>query len=778
MSMRPLYYTVCLLVVLFIAVAAGAQNNIVLSGEVAAKDQQVNIDGDAFLLDAKDSVLVKYAAVTGGRFVFDPVTKGNYLLKVSCFGYEDVREHVLLYDDVHLTVALKNDATALNGVSVTGARKIFTNRNGNLHMNIENSVFAAVPDPVELLSKLPAVQVSADRETVSVIGKGEPLIYIGSQRATIADLRSLPVADIKSIEIINNPSAKYEASGRVVILITRKYSRQQGAKAEITETAMFKRFYHNYAGLNLSYKRNRLELRGNIQYNRMKQWESNGNTFRMDSPQIVSQYTVLSVGVRERYIFGGGMYYQFNDEDYFWLGINGRLQHDPFIITTDARQLQNNTETNTVTHTDNMGQRPYFNTNLNYQKKLGNNLLFLGGQYAGYTRELTSHIFDNYNNTVFLPVQDRYQNYHVAVWTGRADHELKLREDMKWENGLNIGHALSTVLFNTRSFDPQDSFYSDYRYTENIYAAYSQLSGKWGKINYVAGLRGEQTQVRGGFRDSADLQVDKNYGQIFPRLNMNLQLDSTRSLSLDYTRSIQRPDYAQTSQITAYINPFFEWSGNIRLNPAVTDAITAGYQYKQNSLQLTVYRQTNPTYYAASYSAAEHKLRMTDQNFAEEQGIRLDLTVPFTYKIWTSTNMISGIITRVKDPAAVTRAAKPAFYFYSSNQFALPHGYNMSLNGWVQTRSYQGVFEMGSLFAVDFAVSKVFYKKLSCTVSFDDIFRSLASRQQFTTNGVRTDGVYYEDLRALSIALKYSIGGIRDSKYRNKEVNDNAGRIK
>jgi hypothetical protein len=645
-------------------------------------------------------------------------------------------------------------------------------------VDIEHSVFAAVPDPVELLSKLPTVQVSADRESVSVIGKGEPLIYIGNQRATVEDLRSLTVTDIKSIEIINNPSAKYEASGRVVILITRKTGKQQGVKADIFETAVFKRFYYNYAGANLSYKKGRLELHGNFQYNRMKQWESNGNTFRIDSPQIVSQYTVLSIGVRERYVFGGGAYYQFNEDDYFSIGISGRLQHDPFLINTNTRQLQNNTETNAVTHTENTGQRPYFNTNLNYNKKLGNHQLFVGGQYAGYTRELTSNIFDNYNNTQFLPVQDRYQKYHVNVWTGRADHELKLPHDMKWENGINLGHASSAVQFNTTDFDPRESFYSDYRYTENIYAAYTQMSGKLGKVNYTAGLRGEQTQVQGGFRDSAGLQVDKNYGQLFPKLNLNIQLDSTKSLSLDYARTIQRPDYSQTSQITTYINPFFEWSGNIKLSAAVTDAVTAGFQYKQNSLQLTVYRQTNPVYYAASYSAPEQKLRMTDQNFAEEQGIRLDLTIPFTYKIWTSTNVISGMLSSVKDPAAVMRASKPACYFYSSNQFGLPHGYNVSLNGWLQTRSYQGVFERSSMFAVDLAVSKMFYKKLSCTVSFDDMFRSLASHQRFTTNGVSTDGVYYEDIRALSIALKYSMGSIRDSRYRNKEVNDNAGRIK
>ena len=94
--------------------------------------------------------------------------------------------------------------------------KAFTNKNGNIKIDVANSIFNSVPNTVDLLSRLPKVQISPDKESITVIGKGTPIIYIDNQIVTMNDLNSLSVDDIKTIEIINNPSSKYEANGRVV----------------------------------------------------------------------------------------------------------------------------------------------------------------------------------------------------------------------------------------------------------------------------------------------------------------------------------------------------------------------------------------------------------------------------------------------------------------------------------------------------------------------------------------------------------------------------------
>ena len=114
----------------------------------------------------------------------------------------------------------------LNEVIITQNKKTFSNQNGNIKLDVANSIYNSIPNTVDLLSKMPTVQVSADRESISVVGKGTPLIYIDGQKATMNDLSALSVADIKTIEIIKNPSSKYEAEGRAVILIARKLSKK------------------------------------------------------------------------------------------------------------------------------------------------------------------------------------------------------------------------------------------------------------------------------------------------------------------------------------------------------------------------------------------------------------------------------------------------------------------------------------------------------------------------------------------------------------------------
>ena len=95
-------------------------------------------------------------------------------------------------------------------------------------------------NPVDLLSKLPKIQISNNRESIGVFGRGTALIYLGNQRISVQELQNIAIEDIKTIEIINHPSSKYEAEGRSVILITPKFSKKNGFKGTISETASFR----------------------------------------------------------------------------------------------------------------------------------------------------------------------------------------------------------------------------------------------------------------------------------------------------------------------------------------------------------------------------------------------------------------------------------------------------------------------------------------------------------------------------------------------------------
>jgi hypothetical protein len=767
------------LILFFTGYYSYAQNSYTLSGTVVDSKIKPISFGDAFILSSKDSILIKYSNISDGKFSFDPIKKGEYILKISCLGFVKEFRAVILDEDKNLPIVLKESEVLMREVKVSGSKKIFTLKGGNIKVNIENSIFTSIPNPVDLLSKLPTIQVNPANELISVIGKGEALIYIDNQKASIDELKSLSVNDIKNVEIINNPSAKYEAEGRAVILITRKINKKEGLKIDLTQTSSFKTFYNSRTGISLSYKRKRVELKSSFQYNNLNLWESNGNSFLIGNKNIQSDYIVKSIGRRRQYILGAGAYFQINEDDYFSLNVNARFQNEPFTIKTNSSLRQNTSETEVVTTNLNESPRVFLNSNFNYNKRLKkiNGQLFFGGQYSKYNRELNSNIWNNYDHTQTVLSQDRAQKYSIDVWSGRVDFEKVFKGELKWEAGANITRADANAILKIQNY-PQSNSISDYDYLEGNYAVYTQLTRKLEKASWSAGLRIENTQVEGGFKNAGALLVDKNYTQLFPKANVDIPIDSTKTLTLGYARSIKRPNYSSASQIITYINPFFEWANNINLNPSISDEISATLQYKENSLQLTYYRQKDPVYYGIEYNDQENKLKMINKNFDLESGIYLSITLPFKYKIWNSTNVLSTTVNRIKDPSAILNKSKPYFYIYSNNQFKLPKDYAFVISGWGLSKRYEGIFERSALITVDLGVSKTFYKKLNCTLNFNDIFKSLNAEEKFTINNIKSNGIYYEDVREFSISLKYSLGIIKDSKYKSKEVNENADRIK
>ena len=734
--------------------------------------------GDVQLLLAKDSALVKYAALIQGHFSFEGIIPGAYLIKVSSPGYYDETTGLDLRQNATVLIKLKEDPQALKEVQVTARKKVFSNHLGNLKVEIENTVLSKIADPITLLTKLPSVQLSPDGESLSIIGRGEPLIYLDHQKITLNELNSLSTNDIKSIEIINNPSVKYEAEGRTVLLITRAKNKREAFNAVVSETASFKRYFHNRSGLNLNYKKDKLEIRGNIQYNHLNLWESNSNDFRIPDKDIASDYNVLSIGLRRQLTIGGGLYYQINEEDYLSFNVSNRWQNSDFINTADSYIKQPSSENNVLTDNTNTNTRPLFNSSINYNKKLKGTtgLIFIGGQYSRATQDLNSKIFNNYNDTETVPTQDRMQGYTTDVFSGRGDYEQTFSKTIKWESGLAISSAQSNSFLVMQNYDPSYDTNSKFKYAEQIYSAYTQLSGKSEKLTYAAGLRAEDTRVRGA-GDENTLKIKKDYINFFPKAQLSWALNENTSIGLNYARSISRPNYASASQITTYINPFFEWANNINIDPTINDEVGATYQYKQSSLAVSYYRVKNPVYYAIDYDDQLNRLRMVNTNYEMETGVNLSLTVPFTFKILTSTNVLTGVLNKVKDPLAVLNKSTPYLYFYSNNQLALQRDYVLMISGWGYTKRVEGVFKRNAMCAVDFSLSKTFMKKLSCMVSYNSLLSTKNAKEDFTINNISSRGVYYLDVREFSVGLKYSIGGIKDSKYKNKAIDDNINRL-
>jgi hypothetical protein len=669
---------------------------------------------------------------------------------------------------------------ALEEVVVQKENKTFTNKNGNIKVDVANSILSNAPSVIDLLEKLPKVIVAPDKQSLSIIGKGSPLLYIDNQKADMNDVNSLAMEDIKTIEIINNPSAKYEASGRAVILITRKFSKREGYKVSVTENAAFKKYFNNYSAVNANLKTGSLEFKANFNYNQIKVWESNGNTFSIPAFDIESQYLVTAVTNRPQFIYGGGLFYKINEDDYLSVNFSRTAQDDDFAITT-ATFNRDGSDINSInTLNTNTENRDHTNAFLNYNhkiKSLGVDL-FTGLQLTSFNQQMEGLISNDFNDVGYELAQFRNQRFGIDVASGRIDVEKKFKNEMKLELGGLYLQAKANTFFEVITANPPAANQSIYFHKEKNIAAYTQFSGTYKKLNYTLGLRAENTIVDGKYQAATEPTVAKNFINLFPKAQFEVVIDSSNTVSLNYAKTIARPDYSSTSQTSTYINPYFVWSDNINLNPTFTDEIALGYQYKDKSIRLAYYKISNPVYYSASYDNAQKLLTFTSKNFELETNLSLELTLPFKYKFWNTTNVISAGLNSIEDKSAIVNSAKPNLYYYSNHIFTLPKKMELYFTAWGITKQQLGIFERTPIFTMNAAFSKTFHKNLICSISWNDILKKITIRENFVINEVSSKGVYFTDSHSVLLTVKYSFGQIKKSDYKEKSVDDNSGRIK
>lgn len=671
-------------------------------------------------------------------------------------------------------------AQKLNEVVITQNKKTFTNSNGNIKVDVANSIYNAIPNPVDLLSRLPLVQVNPNRESISILGKGNPLIYIDNQRVGMNELNALAVADIKTIEIIQNPSSKYEAEGRAVILITRKLSKKDSFKTEISETASFKKHYNNYLGFNSSFKKDKLEWKANFSYNRRNPWENHSIAYQIPQADIISDYDVTANSNVKQYIFGGGLFYKINEEDYVSVNINSNLRNDTFDINTFTFNQNQNDQNNVFTLSDNSSKKNFINSFVNYSKKIKaiDTKLFAGFQYSNFNQHLWSLVENNYNETELELSQNRDQKFNVDAFSGRIDLEKKFKNEMNLEYGGLYSAAKSKSNYDVFDYDQNENTTFEYNFKEANLAAYSQLSGKIKKAAFSVGFRIENTNVSGKYSTDDAFLIDKNYTNLFPKAQLSFSIDSTKSVSVDYSKSISRPNYSSLSMIAAYINPYFIYGSNINLGPTFMDVISTVFQYHDKSIKLTLYQNKNPVYQDFVFDNKNNVLTFTEKNFQKESGFNIELTLPFTYKFWTNTNSLVFTKNKIEDEKALFDSSKPYLYYYSNNTFKLPKDFTFVLSFWGATKQKEGVFERNAKLIFDMSLAKSFGKNWNCTLSYNDVFKNTIYSERFTINNISSRARYLVDANEVSITLRYSFGKIKESEFKEKTVNENESRIR
>ncbi len=771
---------ICLVILLLQAGFSFSQDEFVLSGNIIDHEKKPMLFGNVILKDVSKNEPVKITYVEDGKFEFDPLPSQKYLLEISCLGFEKIEQEINLTENIKLNFSLKENSNLIEEVQVVAERDAIVNKNGNLKMNIANTNFASQPTTTSLLSLFPKILVSSDGGSVSVIGKGSPLIYLGNQRISMEELNSIPVNSIQDIELINNPSAKYEADGRAVILIRRKKGVGDGVNISLSEVASWNRKFNNFLGLNASLKKNRLELRTNFSYNQLQPWEGSDSAYEIGGLNVNADNSGFSLVYRPQFIAGGGFYYQLNDGDYFSGNVNLRTHTSVGPISSISNTFENDTLDNKFeTLVNELEDRSFFTSNLNYNKQLtkSKSNLFFGIQYSNYIRNLDSEITNSVNGNSFEIFENRNQDFMIDAYAVRVDFEKKIFDNEKFEMGMNYAGAKAEAFSEFEVLMPTDYVSAFYDYSEENLAAYVQLSGTIKKMDFSLGVRTEKNDVEGGFRSADDLTLDIDQTILFPKVMVNIPIDSSWNLTLNYAKTVARPNYLNSSSISTYITPFLEYSRNVNLRPSINEEVSANFQYKKSSFELSYSRRKNPTFVSIIVDEDTGRLISSPVNLEQERSFNFSILNPFGYKKWSTTNFVRFSFSEMKDPTAVVQGVTPSVYFYTRQQIQLPKRFSVGATFYGMTKRKTGVTEAKGFSNLDFFVSKTFKNKFSVTLNFNDVYRGFEFTSLTEFNGIITNETRFSDRKAFMISMRYSFGKEFKSKYQNRDVDDNLKRM-
>ena len=544
-----------------------------LTGTIIDEQGQPVAYANIALLNPVDSTLLSGGVSNESGYFAIPYEQEKTLIRISYVGFKTI--YRLCDKDNVGTIRMHPDSYKLNGVEVKGQRPLVRMKDDAFVTTVEGSYLAKMGTGNDVLGQIPGVLRNG--ENIEVIGRGTPLIYInGRQMRNPSELDQLSSDQIKDVDVIMTPGAKYDATVKAVIRIKTIRPVGEGFSFNSRTVAGVNHYVYGLEELNLNYRTGGLDIFGMAEYENRRSRQTNDS--RQDT-YLQSHYQQNSLM----------HYYNKNQMLAGKLGFNYMLNDKHSIGMTY-----------TVTSRPNSQTSDYFTTML-IDKQTDDQIIgrgkvdggdiqhIISGYYAGQTGKWS---LDANADVLFQKQNSDSQTFEDA--TQGDDRTVTTRNDVKnrlyaakfvaghplWKGKLEIG-AEGSYVHRTDVFGNVERIIdaSDTKIEENSTAAFVQLMQRLNKLTLIAGLRYEYLDSRyyeGGVKMGDE---SRTYSDLFPSLMLMYPLKNVRA-RLSYSRNINRPAFSQLSGNVKYINRYTYESGNPYLKPSYRDNLSLALNYK------------------------------------------------------------------------------------------------------------------------------------------------------------------------------------------------------
>ena len=662
--------------------------------------------------------------------------------------------------------------------------------NGTIDVNVANTLLATSSSVNEVLSRVPNVVVAEGQ--ISVLGKGEAIIYLNGILINYERFAAIPVSQILKIEVISNPSSKYDAEGKAVINIITKRNIENGILGTATQQITNSEFAGTSTNtlLDFNYTKGKFSFITNYGLQLGKGRELLFTTRTRPNPDefMRSQLTTDWKRQFNNYSnFGFGLQYAFSDKDYISLAYSGNIE-DLGGAVKSRNSIEDSAGTNfyaTDIAKNDVLLNQFINLNYNVITDSKGSSLFIGTQYSNYNGTVQDFIDEN--SLVDEVNAKRYLKNNVAnginIIMAQADYSKKNNKNAKLETGakysyatINSGTDFLIANPNEMIFELDDELSSDFSYREKIGAAYFNYGNSIGeKVNFSVGARGELTNYDLFTNANGIQKFSKSYGNIFPNLLLNFDFSDDLKAHASYVSRITRPRYQALNPYVIYQDPFTTIEGNPNLLPEKIHAFEIGLMYKKFDFKMGYTYKTDPISAAALRGDTPNSYILRSLNLEKEHSYFASISRLFTAKWWTSTNTISMNLTKAVDNvyAYALGPVKPQIYLYSNNTFTIPDWFKIQLLAWYLGDKSYGLRSDNSRSTVTLGIERNFFKDaLKINFTANDIFHDFMVSGNYTVGQTE---IYYHRTYTTNyfrFIATYSFGNSKKTNYKKSEIGE------
>ena len=759
-----------------------------------------------YLYQVQDSTLVK-ATISdeAGNFVIKELQPGSYYLQLNSLGFAPYTSAAIkLNESMTLPqIVLEETAEALDQVTIVAEKPIVEVLADKTVFNVDKTINATGSTGFELLRKAPGVLID-NNNSIIVEGKAGVQIYIDGRPSVLAGqdlinyLETLQSTDIESIEIITQPSSKYEAAGNAgIINIILKRNKGLGTNGSLTLGYIQGKYPRVNSSINLNNRGKKTNIYGTYS-NRFGQGfgfidlfrRQNGTTFDQRSTTVLDNNnhnikTGIDYYINDRHTFGALFTANFSNV------INNTKSRTPIIPAGQPMPVE---VLIAQSNSDNVAANLNGNLNYKYKDTIGREFtvdLNYGNFYSDRNNFQPNYYLDGAEqDTVSESIARFITPIEIDIFAGQVDYEQPL-----WGGKLGAGLRYSYVQTNNvfYFFDLIDGMEilnleqtNTFDYTEQINAAYLNYNIRWDKWNLQFGLRVEQTISEGDLtsaQDNANALVERNYTNWFPSGGITYQLNQKNSLALTYSRRIQRPTYQSLNPFQFKIDELTFRQGNPFLQPQYTNNIKLSHTYNYRLTTSFTYTYISDFFAQVTEALGEDQNFINQRNVANQRVYNIGVSYPTRINDWWSIYLSLNAFRSEYEATSpdFLPVSQNTLSFYGQNTFSLPAGLTFEVSGWFQSPSiWGGTYRTDSLGSLDVALQKKFFNdKLTVRVAGSDILFTSPWSGVTEFGDLVIDGSGGSDSRQFRLSLNYNFGSdeIKQARKRKTAIEDEKGRI-